>query len=283
MRSTVFIILSVLLHLACVTALLIQQHSRKIEIVPSVDEAKSVDVEWPSAKGLPPPAEPVEKEPRVITRRPAPPKPKVAPETQLPAKVVSPDESNDPYIDESQMVNVIAPSETPAIADDVNEPSVTLLPAKKSHKQVKPDTTYAEELTEAGVDGSSMEDPTPRTMESSRKGGETEAQAVSYLELRQQAGNRVPVYPMSARLEGREGRVELVYRVTKDGRVENIKVNRSSGYEDLDQAALEAIEKFRFVPGQEGWARHAVNFTLTGKAALPPKLQGVEAQTSTNN
>jgi protein TonB len=87
-------------------------------------------------------------------------------------------------------------------------------------------------------------------------------------------GNKPPRYPLQARKEGREGEVDLLYRVTKEGGVADIQIVRSSGSQDLDQEAVRAIAKFRFVPGQEGWARHPVNFTLKGEtAALPSRLR----------
>src|SRR6185369_3197393 len=92
----------------------------------------------------------------------------------------------------------------------------------------------------------------------------------SYLDLRQLPGNQAPQYPMQARLEKRQGQLELLYRVTKDGGVADISVAKSSGFKDLDSAALAAIAKFKFVPGQEGWARHPVTFALKGPAATLP-------------
>jgi periplasmic protein TonB len=79
---------------------------------------------------------------------------------------------------------------------------------------------------------------------------------------------------LKARKEGRQGQVELVYRVTKDGRVTDVQIAKSSGHADLDQAAVRAISKFKFVAAQEGWAYHPVNFALKGDSApLPSRLR----------
>lgn len=102
------------------------------------------------------------------------------------------------------------------------------------------------------------------------KGGATKEGAVSYLDLRQLPGNKPPEYPLRARLERRQGQLELVYRVTKQGNVSDIHVAKSSGYADFDDAAVQAIAKYRFVPGQEGWAKHPVNFVLKGPVATLP-------------
>ncbi len=106
------------------------------------------------------------------------------------------------------------------------------------------------------------------------KGGTTKSTAVSYLTLKQFSGNPAPVYPLRARMEQRQGQVELLYRVTKEGRVADLQIAKSSGHADLDEAALKAVVKYRFVPGQEGWARHPVIFAIKGEAtALPSRLR----------
>ncbi len=101
----------------------------------------------------------------------------------------------------------------------------------------------------------------------------------SYLDLKQQPGNRPPQYPSEARLEKRQGQVQLAYYVTAEGTVRDVKILKSSGFADLDQQAASAVEKYKYVPGQEGWAEHPVNFTLKGPAeAAPSRLR-----TSQNN
>jgi protein TonB len=104
--------------------------------------------------------------------------------------------------------------------------------------------------------------------------GSTPAEAVNYLQLKQFSGNKPPEYPLSARKDQRQGEVGLLYRVTKEGRVAEIQVAKSSGHADLDAAAVKAVSKFKFVPGQEGWAKHPVIFKLAGVATtLPSKLR----------
>ncbi len=64
--------------------------------------------------------------------------------------------------------------------------------------------------------------------------------------------NPKPPYPDVARRRGQEGVVILSVLVLKDGSVGNIRVARSSGYELLDSAALEAVGRWRFVPAKVG-------------------------------
>ena len=60
--------------------------------------------------------------------------------------------------------------------------------------------------------------------------------------------NRAPAYPREARRLRQEGRVLLLVEVMEDGAVGSITVIRSSGYEVLDQAAIEAVQRWQFTP-----------------------------------
>jgi TonB family protein len=111
------------------------------------------------------------------------------------------------------------------------------------------------------------------------KGGATMAGAVPDSQLKQMPGNKPPQYPQRARLERREGNLELVYRVTGEGQVTDMHVTRSTGSKDLDDEAIRAIAKFKYYPGQEGWARHPVSFNLKGEITyLTSKLRAIGAQ-----
>ncbi|MCX7891033.1 MAG: energy transducer TonB [Burkholderiales bacterium] len=64
--------------------------------------------------------------------------------------------------------------------------------------------------------------------------------------------NPPPRYPVSARRNGEEGTVMLRVLVTPDGRPGKVQLERSSGSPALDSAALEAVERWRFVPARRG-------------------------------
>ena len=78
-----------------------------------------------------------------------------------------------------------------------------------------------------------------------------------------------PHYPDSARREGKEGRVLLRVLVDEEGRSKMIEVNTSSGHDMLDQAATEALKKWRFVPARasgkpvETWVKVPIEFQLS--------------------
>lgn len=59
-----------------------------------------------------------------------------------------------------------------------------------------------------------------------------------------------PHYPYSARRQGREGGVELEVAISKEGRVTELKVTKSSGTPELDESAKQAILKATFEPAK---------------------------------
>lgn len=80
-----------------------------------------------------------------------------------------------------------------------------------------------------------------------------------------------PDYPASDKRLGHEGVVVLLLLVGPDGRVIDAKVERSSGYPSLDDAALEKARTWRFEPAEEkgkpvtAWYRTSVRFQLDGQ------------------
>ena len=64
--------------------------------------------------------------------------------------------------------------------------------------------------------------------------------------------NPAPVYPPLARRLGEEGRVMLRVYVEATGLPSKVEIRTSSGSERLDQAALEAVKRWKFVPAKQG-------------------------------
>lgn len=60
------------------------------------------------------------------------------------------------------------------------------------------------------------------------------------------------IYPPAAKAEGVEGYVVVGYDVTREGRVTNTRVVRSSPPGVFDEAALEAVSRWRFNAPTEG-------------------------------
>lgn len=64
--------------------------------------------------------------------------------------------------------------------------------------------------------------------------------------------NPAPAYPMLSRRLREEGTVLLQLLIEADGRISELEVLQSSGFPRLDQAALEAVQKWRFEPARQG-------------------------------
>ena len=64
--------------------------------------------------------------------------------------------------------------------------------------------------------------------------------------------NPRPAYPRRAKREGLEGTTLLRVAVQASGKPGAVKVQKSSGHEVLDEAAVEAVSKWTFVPATQG-------------------------------
>ena len=82
--------------------------------------------------------------------------------------------------------------------------------------------------------------------------------------------NPAPAYPAIARRQGHQGKVVLRVYVNAAGGAERAEIRSSSGYSTLDQAALNAVRRWRFVPARQGdqpvaaWVLVPLTFTLEG-------------------
>lgn len=82
--------------------------------------------------------------------------------------------------------------------------------------------------------------------------------------------NPKPQYPHASRRMREQGRVVLRVRVSAAGLPEEVLLRDSSGYRRLDQAALEAVRAWRFVPARRGpqqidaWVLVPLVFSLEG-------------------
>ena len=82
------------------------------------------------------------------------------------------------------------------------------------------------------------------------------------------AKNPKPIYPQVAREKGYEGEVLLRVEVLSNGRVGQIEVKKSSGYDVLDQSALTTVKEWKFIPARKGdvpipfWINIPIKFQL---------------------
>ncbi len=81
--------------------------------------------------------------------------------------------------------------------------------------------------------------------------------------------NPAPRYPWISRQRGEQGRVIVTVTVSAKGHPREVGIKRSSGYRRLDEAAVAAVRKWRFVPAKRrgravaGRAQVPVTFRLT--------------------
>lgn len=64
--------------------------------------------------------------------------------------------------------------------------------------------------------------------------------------------NPAPAYPMLSRRQGETGKVLLLVQVSAHGSAAQVEIKQGSGFPRLDQAALNAVRQWRFVPARRG-------------------------------
>lgn len=82
--------------------------------------------------------------------------------------------------------------------------------------------------------------------------------------------NPPPAYPTMSRRVGEQGRVVLRVLVNPEGMADEVEIRTSSGHFRLDDAAREAVRRWRFVPAKRGdqpapaWVLIPISFRLEG-------------------
>jgi len=97
------------------------------------------------------------------------------------------------------------------------------------------------------------------------------------------AVNPQPLYPNDAQLRGEQGSVDLAVYVSAAGRATGrLRLIKSSGFEDLDNSAVEAVLGWHFMPLREAggdakseWQEVRIEFTLPKP---PPPQQAAPAK-----
>ena len=72
--------------------------------------------------------------------------------------------------------------------------------------------------------------------------------------------NPAPLYPPLSKRNRETGTVLLLVNVSPEGNATSVTLHQSSGYDRLDQAAIQAVNRWRFVPGMRG--QSAVSATV---------------------
>ena len=88
--------------------------------------------------------------------------------------------------------------------------------------------------------------------------------------------NYQPAYPDVAQVNGEQGDVILKVRVNEDGHVRNMIIEKSSGFTDLDNAAVGGVMRWRYLPSERwsSWEHVTISYRLPTAIIVPPKAAG---------
>lgn len=84
-----------------------------------------------------------------------------------------------------------------------------------------------------------------------------------------------PPYPDSAQVNGEEGTVQLDVYVRPNGHAAKVRISQSSGFNDLDLAAVQGVLNWHYIPAERGgdlvpdWTTVKVEFQLPRMPAQP--------------
>ncbi|NGM22330.1 energy transducer TonB [Roseomonas stagni] len=205
----------------------------------------------PEAPPAPPPPPPPVQPASVTPPAPPPPPPALAEATLPPPPPEAPRPRPEPPIQ-------VAEAPPPPVAEARPEPEPTppafelppprpLQLAVPQQRPAPPRPRPASEARPAAAaapaTGQAAEASAPRST-----GGAQALGAVTAPRPLAGAANPPPEYPYASRLRGEQGRVRLRVQVDQNGRVMEVAVDQSAGFQALDQAALRAVRNWRFQP-----------------------------------
>ena len=172
--------------------------------------------------------------PRLEPASPAPPVPPARPVTPAPA-VQKKAVTRPPVQPQAQPLAIADPTPSP------NAPAGSLTPALPS--------------TPAPVEAAPAAPPAPPAVQ-------LPSSNADYLQ------NPKPAYPPLSKRLGEQGKVVVRVLIGADGIPQKAELRQSSGFDRLDQAALNTVLKWRYVPGKRGgvaedmWFNVPINFVL---------------------
>jgi periplasmic protein TonB len=195
----------------------------------------------PAPAAVSAPAAPPSAEPAAVVATPSPPEP----EPQTTAR--------EPQVDQPPPLPL--PTPPPDIAE-APAPPPDEQPAKVAEPKVEPPPEPRPVHPARPPRAVALHPPTRSPAMTPATASEPAVAAVAPLSpARPVAGmesDRPPVYPESARRRGHQGRVLLQVDVSAQGMPVEVSVAQSSGFASLDDAALRAVQQWRFVPATRG-------------------------------
>ena len=165
--------------------------------------------------------------------------------------------------------------QSPAPVEQASKPSET----KAEHAPEKPDTRLAlnksydikenknsKLYNHVKESDEYVPQPVPDTQAPVvQDGAQARAQAIAQAEAARNRAVRQRLekfkrYPASARRRGIEGAVDVSFRLNAEGRAENMQLVSGSGYEILDEAALDTVRRAQPFPVHGGLYRFRLHF-----------------------
>lgn len=175
---------------------------------------------------------------------------------------------------------VVMPEPLPlAPPEPVQQPKPTPKPQPKPQPKPKPqplpkavsDPNPAPANAPAGTldpEPSAPAEPAPAPTTASNSSADATPTVVMPSSSAAYLNNPRPAYPSISRRMGEQGKVVLRVFIDAEGTPQQIEIRQSSGYERLDQQALDAVRRWRFVPGKRNgvpeamWNIVPINFVL---------------------
>ncbi len=237
--------MSCLLHVGLATGLAVVQHWVSAAIRPPIVPVQLVTLhvqeEPPREAPPPPPAPRAPVRPPRLLEAPQPRATAPAARAEVPPPSTAP----------------VAQAAPPPAPEPVSS-GTPVAPAESSAASADPATTIVSALSGAPAPtGAAVGPPPAATSESVTR------------QARPQGGYQVrPSYPATPRRLGIQGTTLLRVHVLADGRIGDVLVEKSAGHPELDDAAADAVRRWRFDPARRGsdavamWVLLPVEFKL---------------------
>jgi protein TonB len=121
---------------------------------------------------------------------------------------------------------------------EVQEEMLPELYEVKEEKKIEPPVVEQEDVLEPVLDESIIEEPEPP-----EENEELKRSLLRYQDSIKQKIQKEKRYPRWALRSGHEGSARITFFVSPSGRIESLKLLRSSGFEELDREALDAVRR----------------------------------------
>lgn len=182
------------------------------------------------------------------------------------------------------MVSLIAPpAPEPELVPVIEPPKPQIKPVvkpvvkpKKVVEKIKPIETPTERFVEATIEQPVVEEVPAATVEPAKVAEAPKAPPVAEKIVEEKMEpptigasylyNPAPDYPSASRRLGEEGRVEMKVLISADGAAQDVQIQKSSGSERLDNAAIRAVKRWRFIPYKKN------NQALSAYVIVPVKF-----------